>query len=82
MVGGLGWVMAFFIDFFMDCYAFQFYVGRFFIGCGSKFRAEVAYLEVGRLDLEQIREIKLFLMKLEFFFVCPQRPSARNPGEK
>ena len=30
--------------------------GRFSIGCESKFRAEVAYLEVGRLDLEPIHE--------------------------
>ena len=29
-------------------------VGRFSIGCGSEFRAEVAYLDVGSSDLEQI----------------------------
>ena len=42
-----------------DLYAFQFFfllVGRFSIGCGSKFRAEVAYLEVGSSDLEPIHE--------------------------
>ena len=30
--------------------------GRFSIGCGSKFRAEVAYLEVGSSDLKPIHE--------------------------
>ena len=30
--------------------------GRFSIGCGSKFREILAYLEVGRLDLEPIHE--------------------------
>ena len=34
--------------------------GRFSIACGSKFRAEVAYLEVGSSDLEQIREKNIF----------------------
>ena len=35
-------------------------VGRFSVGCGSEFRAEVAYSEVGRLDLEQIHEKNYF----------------------
>ena len=42
-----------------DFYAFFDFcllAGRFSIGCGSEFRAEVAYLEVGRLDLEPIHE--------------------------
>ena len=34
--------------------------GRFSIGCGSKFRAEVAYLEVGSSDLEPIHEKHVF----------------------
>ena len=34
--------------------------GRFSIGCGSKFRAEVAYLEVGSSDLGQIHEKNYF----------------------
>ena len=33
--------------------------GRFSIGCGSEFRVEVAYLEVGSSDLERIHEKKL-----------------------
>ena len=33
---------------------FSLFVFRFSIGCGSKFRAEVAYLEVGSSDFEQI----------------------------
>ena len=46
-----------------DCYAFQFFFlldGRFSIGCGSKFRAEVAYLAVGSSDLEPIHEKNYF----------------------
>ena len=35
-------------------------VGRFSVGCGSKFRAEVAYLEVGSSDLEPIHEKNYF----------------------
>ena len=37
---------------------FRFFLlaGRFSIGCGSKFREILAYLEVGRLDLEPIHE--------------------------
>ena len=38
-----------FFDFFL-------HAGRFSIGCGSKFREILAYLEVGRLDLEPIHE--------------------------
>ena len=34
--------------------------GRFSVGCGSEFRAEVAYLEVGRLYFEQIHEKNYF----------------------
>ena len=34
--------------------------GRFSIGCGLQFRAEVAYLEVGSSDLEQIHETNIF----------------------
>ena len=34
--------------------------GRFSIGCVSKFRAKVAYVEVGSSDLEQIHDQKLF----------------------
>ena len=36
------------------------FVLRFSIGCVSKFRAEVAYLEVGSSDLEQIHENMFF----------------------
>ena len=36
------------------------FLGRFSIRCGSKFRAEVAYLEVGSSDLEQIHEKNIF----------------------
>ena len=36
---------------------FSFFL-RFSSGCGSKFQAEVAYLEVGSSDLEQIHEKK------------------------
>ena len=46
-----------------DFYAFfNFFLlaGRFSIGCESKFRAKVAYLEVGRLDLEPIHETNHF----------------------
>ena len=41
-------------------FSFVFDPGRFSIGCGSEFRAEVAYLEVGRLDLEPIHEKNYF----------------------
>ena len=37
--------------------------GRFCIGCGSKFRAGVAYLEVGSSDLEQIHKTTKIFMK-------------------
>ena len=37
--------------------------GRFSIGCGSKFRAEVAYLQVGSSDLEPIHETHVFRLK-------------------
>ena len=40
---------------------------RFSIGCGSKFRAEVAYLEVGSSDLEQIHEQKHLFLELMFY---------------
>ena len=63
-----------------DYYAFQFFVllvGRFSIGCGSEFRAEVAHLDVGSSDLEQINEKNYFLMKFKFF--CS---SAAAFGEK
>ena len=46
-----------------DFYAFfDFFLlaGRFSIGCGSEFREILAYLEVGRLDLEQIHEKNYF----------------------
>ena len=45
-----------------DFYDFSIFwgCGRFSIGCGSKFRAEVAYLEVGSSDLEQIHEETIF----------------------
>ena len=42
-----------------DCMHFSFF-WRFSIGCGSKFRAEVAYLEVGSSDLEPIHEKHVF----------------------
>ena len=41
--------------------------GRFSIGCGSKFREILAYLEVGRLDLEPIHEKKHFHEILDIF---------------
>ena len=46
-----------------DYYAFEFFfllAGRFSIGCGSKSRAKVAYLEVGSSDLGQIHEKHVF----------------------
>ena len=41
-------------------FSFFLLVGRFSIGCGSEFRAEVAYLEVGSSDFEQIHEKNIF----------------------
>ena len=55
--------------------------GRFSIGCGSKFRAEVAYLEVGSSDFEQIHEKTIF-DDFSSFVACLRRPSAKNPGGK
>ena len=52
-----------------DFYAFFDFVllaGRFSIGCGSKFREILAYLEVGRLDLEPIHE-KIIFMKSRIY---------------
>ena len=63
-----------FLDFFLGS-------GRFSVGCGSKFRAEVAYSEVGRLDLEQIHEKNIF-DEIQVFVASPRRPSARNPCGK
>ena len=45
---------------FYDFFDFFLLAGRFSIGCGSKFRAEVAYLEVGSSDLEPIHEKHVF----------------------
>ena len=39
---------------------FQFFCLLFSIGCESEFREILAYLEVGRLDLEQIHEKNYF----------------------
>ena len=56
-----------------DFYAFFYFfllVGRFSIGCGSEFRAEVAYLEVGNSDFEQIHD-KNFFDEIQFLLlVC------------
>ena len=45
---------------FYDFFYFFLFVGRFPVGCGSKFRPEVAYLEVGSSDLGQIHEQNVF----------------------
>ena len=42
--------------------------GRFSIGCGSNFRAEVACLEVGSSDLEQIHE-NTIVDEMQFFLL-------------
>ena len=42
--------------------------GRFSIGCASKFRAAVAYLEVGSSDLEQIHQ-KTYFHKIHALFM-------------
>ena len=47
-------------------FSFFFDPGSFSIGCGSKFRAEVAYLEVGSSDFEQIHE-KNYSMKCRIY---------------
>ncbi len=61
----------FFIDFyeffFMDVYAFQFFfILGFPLDADRNFERKL-YLEVGRLDLEQIHGKKQFLMKFKFF---------------
>ena len=55
-----------------DFYAFfDFFLlaGRFLVGCGSKFREILAYLEVGRLDLEPIHEKNNFSSNLGYIFM-------------
>ena len=53
---------------FYACFVFFLLAGRFSIGCGSKFRAEVAYLEVGSSDFEQIHE-KHYLHEISDIFM-------------
>ena len=69
------------------CAFFYFFLlaGRFSIGCGSKFRAEVAYLEVGSSDLEPIHEKNhfheisdIFMKSRIYSWVKPGRPP--KPG--
>ena len=70
----------------MDFYVVQFCFLRFSIGCGSEFRAEVAYLEVGSSDLEPIHEQNHFhqisdiFMKSRIYSWVKFKKSNHAPG--
>ena len=59
---------------------FSFFL-RLSIGCGSKVRAEVAFLDVGSSAFEQIHE-KTDFHDFSSFSASPRRPAAEIPGGK